>query len=226
MPGYRMGKINEQDNFLWLLISLLVLFLLSAFFEQLESDALGRLTGISLTVIVLVAVWSVEHGERSLVSRLGISGLLVGIVAFELLFERYSLAILQLLTLQVFIVMTIVFACRQVLLSGNVDFNKIVGAICIYVFLAIAWALAYLLVEQFFPGSLPGLEGGDWRESMQKALYYSFVTMTTLGFGDISPLQPLARYLTYLEAVTGQFYIAILVASLIGVRLADRAADQ
>jgi hypothetical protein len=60
---------------------------------------------------------------------------------------------------------------------------------------------------------------------LQKAVYYSFVTMTTLGFGDISPLQPLARYLTYLEAVTGQFYIAILVASLIGVRLADRTSQ-
>ena len=225
MPKLRVNKISEQDNFLWLLVALLALFFLSAFFEQLESDALGRLTGVFLTLIVLVAVWSAERNKRSLVSRLGISALLFAIVASETHFKHYGLAILQLVTLLVFFVMTIVLASRQVLFSGSVDFNKIVGAICIYVFLAIAWALAYLLVEQFFPGSIPDLHGGDWRESMQKAVYYSFVTMTTLGFGDISPLQPLARYLTYLEAVTGQFYIAILVASLIGVRLADRTSQ-
>ncbi len=218
------GRMSSQDNFFWLLVSLLVLFFLSALFEQFDSDALARLTGFFLTAIVLVAVWSMEQKFRSLYSRVGITLLLIAIVSLELVFDHYGLAIFQLVILLCFFTLTIVFACRQVLLSGSVDFNKIVGAICIYVFLAVDWALAYLLVEYFFPGSIPDLEGGDWRESMQKAVYYSFVTMTTLGFGDISPLQPLARYLTYLEAVTGQFYIAILVASLIGVRLADRGA--
>ena len=184
------------------------------------------MTGIFLSVIILVAVWSMQRDIRSLHSRLGISALLLIIVALELLFDHYGLAMFQLVTLLVFFTMTTIFACRQVLFSGSVDLNEIVGAICIYIFLAVAWALAYLLVEQLFPGSIPELEGADWRDSMQRALYYSFVTMTTLGFGDISPLQPLARYLTYLEAVTGQFYIAVLVASLIGVRLADGSTSR
>jgi hypothetical protein len=227
MSELRTGqRITERDNFFWLLIALLVLFFLNALFEQLQSDALGKLTGVFLTVIVVVAVWTVEHRFRFPYPRVGVTALLVAIVALELLFDHYGLAILQLVMLLVFFTLTIVIACRQVLFSGNVDLNQIVGAICIYIFLAVAWALAYLLVEHLFPGSIPGLEGGDWRESMQKSVYYSFVTMTTLGFGDISPLQPLARYLTYLQAVTGQFYIAILVASLIGVRLADRSADN
>jgi hypothetical protein len=195
--------------------------LLHALFEQLDSDLLARLTGLFLTAIVLVAVWSVERQHYPRLSRIAITVLLFAILALELLFDHYGLALFQLVTLLVFFSLTIVFACRQVLFSGSVDFNKIVGAICIYIFLALVWALTYLLVEHFFPGSIPGLESEDWRESMQLAIYYSFVTMTTLGFGDISPLQPLARYLTYLEAVAGQFYIAILVASLIGVRLAD-----
>ena len=110
------------------------------------------------------------------------------------------------------------------LLSGSVDSNKIIGAICIYMLMAIAWALAYLLVEQIFPGSIAALDGEHWHQNLQRAIYYSFVTITTLGFGDVTPLQPLASYLTYLEAVTGQFYIAILVASLIGVRFAAKQA--
>jgi voltage-gated potassium channel len=208
------------------LLSLLVLFFFSALFEQLGSEVLGKLTGIFLTVIVMVAVWTIGRSYRSLSIRIAITALLLTVVALELLFDHYGIAILQLLMLLGFFGLTIVLACRQVLFSGAVDLNRIVGAICIYIFLAIAWALAYLLVEYFFPGSIPDLPGGDWRESMQKSVYYSFVTMTTLGFGDISPLQPVARYLTYLEAVTGQFYIAILVASLVGVRLADRSAEH
>jgi voltage-gated potassium channel len=220
-------KITASDNYFWLLIALLVLFFFSALFEQLGSELLSRLMGVMLTTIILVAVWSMERLSHPLFSRVGITVLLLIIVAAEYIFEHYSMALLQLITILGFTVATIVIAAKQVLLSGSVDGNKIIGAICIYMFLAIAWAMAYLLVEQVFPGSLPALEGADWRQDMQKAVYYSFVTITTLGFGDISPAQPLARYLTYLEAVTGQFYIAILVASLIGVRLsAGNPADK
>ena len=220
-------KITTNDNYFWLLIALLVLFFFSALFEQLGSELLSRLMGVMLTTIILVAVWSIERLSHPLFSRVGITVLLLIIVAAEYIFEHYSMALLQLITILAFTVMTIVIASKQVLLSGRVDSNKIVGAICIYMLLAVAWAMGYLLVDHIFPGSLPALEGADWRDDMQKAVYYSFVTITTLGFGDISPAQPLARYLTYLEAVTGQFYIAILVASLIGVKLsAGNPADK
>ena len=88
--------------------------------------------------------------------------------------------------------------------------------------MGIGWALAYLLVENLFPGSIPPLSGENWRYEVQEAVYFSYVSLTTLGFGDISPIQPLARYLTFMQAIVGQFYIAIVVASLIGARLSDQ----
>ena len=109
------GRITRGDNFLWLLLSLLVLFFFSALFEQLESDVLGRLTGIFLTVIVMVAVWSIGHSYRSLYTRVGITALLVAVVSLELLFDHYGLAILQLVMLLAFFALTIVLAGRQVL---------------------------------------------------------------------------------------------------------------
>jgi hypothetical protein len=57
---------------------------------------------------------------------------------------------------------------------------------------------------------------------MQELFYFSFVTMTTLGYGDISPVAPLARSLAYLQAVVGQMYIAILVAGLVSAHVAAR----
>ena len=104
--------------------------------------------------------------------------------------------------------------------TGIVDRNKIVGSICIYLLMGMLWAFAYLIVEAFLPGSMKGLEQDLWQENTSALIYYSIVTLTTLGYGDISPAQPITQFLAYMEAVTGVFYMAILVASLIGIRLA------
>jgi voltage-gated potassium channel Kch len=68
------------------------------------------------------------------------------------------------------------------------------------------------------PGAFNGLEQVIWYENFADVAYYSFVTLTTLGYGDISPVIPIARFLVYMEAIVGVFYMAILVASLIGIR--------
>tara|TARA_R110002110_G_scaffold415561_2_gene650887 strand:- start:92117 stop:92785 length:669 start_codon:yes stop_codon:yes gene_type:complete len=218
----RTPAITERDNFIWLLLSLMVLFFLSALFDQLDNAALGRAVGGLISVTVLVAVWSLEEPRFALVARWGVAVLVVGFLALEWLLQYSGLALLQLIFLLLCSIATVVICCRQVLFAGYVDGNKIIGAICIYMLLGVVWALSYLLVEQLFPGSLPGLSGADWREQLQEALYFSIVTLTTLGYGDMSPVQPLGRYLAFMQALTGQFYTAILVASLIGVRLADR----
>ena len=84
------------------------------------------------------------------------------------------------------------------------------------------WTFAYLLVEQLQPGALNGLEHQDWQDNLHTVFYFSYVTLTTLGYGDITPAAPVSRFLAYSEAIVGQFYLAILVASLIGARLSAR----
>ena len=65
-----------------------------------------------------------------------------------------------------------------------------------------------------------------WYENFADGTYFSFVTLTTLGYGDISPVTPVARFLVYMEAIVGVFYMAILVASLIGMRVSARQSDH
>ena len=118
--------------------------------------------------------------------------------------------------------------------SGDIDGNKIVGAICIYILLGLIWAFAYLLMQEVFPGSFVISEDDTWQHNLGDAVYFSMVTLTTLGYGDITPQEPVVRFMSYLEAVTGVFYTTVLVASLIGIRLAhysdkltrDMAADE
>jgi len=119
-----------------------------------------------------------------------------------------------------------VLAARQVLFTGVIDANKIVGAICIYLLLGLIWTLLYLLIAQAIPQAFNGLEHLVWYDNFSDVAYYSFVTLTTLGYGDISPIIPIARFVVYMEAIVGVFYMAILVASLIGIKVSEAQFDK
>ena len=90
-----------------------------------------------------------------------------------------------------------------------------IGALCLYLLLGVLWTILFAFVELARPAAfhyakdVPG-------DALENFMYYSFVTLTTLGYGDLTPVHPVARTLAYLEAVVGQLYIAVLVASLVG----------
>jgi len=105
---------------------------------------------------------------------------------------------------------------NRVLLTGQVDLNIITGSVALYLILGFIWAILYTVLIQFFPEAISGLEPENWTYTLSTMTYFSFVTLTTLGYGDISPVNSIAKVLVILEAVTGMFYIAIIVASLIG----------
>src|SRR6516164_10374003 len=111
---------------------------------------------------------------------------------------------------------------RSLFSAPTLTFDSILGAVCGYLFLGLGWAVLYALVEGFRPGSFaisPKLvAGGEVARPLPHVLtYFSFVTLTTVGYGDISPVSPATRTLACMEAVTGQFYLAVIVAGLVSV---------
>ncbi|NIQ41114.1 MAG: hypothetical protein GTN85_03425 [Pseudomonas stutzeri] len=88
--------------------------------------------------------------------------------------------------------------------------------------LGVFWGLAYLLVGVADPAAFNGVAGPNLGALSPEFFYFSFVTMTTLGYGDIAPAAPLARSLAYLQAVIGQLYVAILIAGMVGAHVASR----
>jgi hypothetical protein len=101
-------------------------------------------------------------------------------------------------------------------------FDSILGAVCGYLFLGLGWAVLYALIEGFQPGSFeisPKLvTGGKHARPLPHVLtYFSCVTLTTVGYGDISPVSPATRTLSWMEAITGQFYLAVIVAGLVSL---------
>jgi hypothetical protein len=108
----------------------------------------------------------------------------------------------------------------QVYRAGPVTSHRIQGAVAVYLLLGLVWASAYALVHHLRPGAFTG--SLDAAALPQTWIYYSFVTITTTGYGDIAPVHPVARSLAIAEAVAGQLYIAITLARLVSLYVSSR----
>ncbi len=110
----------------------------------------------------------------------------------------------------------------DVILGARVTLETLRGVVCVYVLFGFIFAYLYLLVESYFPNSVsirgaqvPVFPNVDY--FLSQMLYYSFITLLTVGYGDIAPLSSLAQTFCVIEGVIGQFYIAILVARIVSV---------
>ncbi len=108
----------------------------------------------------------------------------------------------------------------QTFRTGPVTGHRIQGGIAGYLLLGVVWAQAYAFVEMLHPGSFSGAIGAA--TGYRTFSYFSFVTLTTVGYGDILPVHPAARSLAMLEAVTGPLYVAILLARLVSLAMAPQ----
>jgi hypothetical protein len=121
------------------------------------------------------------------------------------------------LTDAVFAIFLTVMILGEVLRGEEVTRDSIHGGICVYLLMGYAWALFYGLVEVVHPGSfsISGLGAGDPVKNSD-LFFFSFVTLTTLGYGDMTPVSSQARSLAILEAVIGPLFIAVFIARLVG----------
>jgi len=111
-----------------------------------------------------------------------------------------------------------------------VNTNIICEAICVYMLLGIVWTKAYTLLELVMPGSFTGLPNIGAEVSIaaladfyvQPLFYYSYITITTLGYGNIAPITSAASSLAASEAIIGQLYLAILIAQLVGLHISQK----
>ena len=113
------------------------------------------------------------------------------------------------------------FILRDILFANQVTVDIIRGGICVYFLIGFVWALLYGIVASFDPQafSQPLIEAGSYGRS----IYFSFTTLTTLGYGDIIPISSWAEMLTNLEAIVGQLYPAILISILVSDYLSQRS---
>ena len=117
-------------------------------------------------------------------------------------------------------------SAMQIFTSTEVNENMIIGSVVLFLLLGLIWTMLYLLILYISPDSFNGLEALRWQENFSKIAYFSFVTLTTLGFGDISPSNSVSQFFVYSEAIVGVFYMAVIVSALVAARVDSARKDR
>jgi hypothetical protein len=204
-------------SYLGLLLTFFIYFLITPLFP----GNIGRLAiQISFSFMLLTAVFALGN-RREMV----IGGALAFISALanacNIYQDNFWTEFWSLTISLAFITFAALHLFREVFLMKIVEANLIFGSVCIYILSAMLWALLYGLIELLLPGSFQGAlsfpeEGAlIMSRRTQSFLYFSFVTQTTVGFGDITPSTPIAKNLVAIQATLGVFYLATLVGGLV-----------
>lgn len=209
-----------RGNFFYLLFSLLLLLLVAPLFE-------GTFVGlmvldIAYSAVLLAAVHAVS--EKKHIFTLAV------IIVLPVIAGRWVNYFIKhdSLTLVIKSVTVVVFAfiicavLSHVLRDEEVTADKICGALSVYLLIGLTWGGLFAVIEGIRPQSflIADVQGANIREMSTHFVYYSFVTLTTLGYGDITPLTSTAKAFSYVEAVIGQIYLAVLIARLVGLHIA------
>ncbi len=212
----------RQTNFFYLLIALLLVLVSIPLADDLGLTDTPLIRTLIFSGVLIIGVWSLKGGGRafSIGMAFAVIGVVLNVIAANTDSAAFQLA--SNLALIGFFVVAITYTLKQVAIGTDINANRLVGAVCVYLLFGVIWAMLYTLVETLTPGSFAGFTAMDERGWDSEWLYFSFVTMTTLGYGDILPISATARGLAYMQAVVGQFYIAMLVAGLVGAYISDR----
>lgn len=207
---------SGKGRFFPFLVALVLLLAAAPVLTALEAEEFYRLVFI---VVVLAGVRSLSNVKRDFYIALVL--LAPALVSQTFAFAQESafsgvVADAGSLALMVFV---IVVLFRAVLSGEETTADQIAGASCVFLLLGILWTMFYTLLEYFQPGSIVDtgpaeLHSGGDRQNL--LTYFSFVTLTTLGHGDVLPTTVAAQTLVWMEAVVGQLYLAIVVAALVG----------
>jgi hypothetical protein len=211
----------SKHGFRNLLFFLLLYLFISPFLVDYPNIAIVAHSLLSLALFF--SVWAVQKYQNyrsiAMVLLIPVVALywlgLYGIIPFDLLSAYFLLA--------VFYKLLIIAFTGQLIRAQKIDLQVIFGTLCLYLIIGLFWGALYSLLYELSPGSFSGtLLEADKDSLLTTFNYFSMVTLTTLGYGDITPQNHPAGALCQIEAITGQFYIAVVVAWLVGNFIADR----
>ncbi len=216
------NPLGNGHRYGFLLGALLLLFLVLPLFSR-DSVAFTFANDLVFSIILLASVYSLcENQTHMLIAAcLGVSAILMRWIYWfyvePLLWIGSFLFAIALLMYSSYKLLVFLMRVRKV------NQNTINAAICVYLSLGIAWGMSYVLLESLQPRTFTIGESaqGDTQHMVLEMIYYSMVTLTTLGYGDITPQTLLAKNLSALEAIIGQIYLTVLVARLVSLNSAD-----
>ena len=219
---------NHQFKFSILLIFIILYLFAVPIFPR--SGLWDELLNLLSTFMLLSAIGAVSNKPRTFKMAL-ILGVIavIGIWYAKLMGEDFRISTgvaLALLSQTLFLWMVVILVLKHILEYKEISIDVLAGAIAAYLFLGIAFAYTYSITMLYDPGAL--ISGGsplDPGTAYIDLAYFSFVTLTTLGYGDITPGTPLVKTIVYFEAAFGVLYMATIIASFVGIHISQKQSE-
>ncbi len=209
-----------------LLIALALFFIWAPFVEEIEGGEL-IVSGL-FSLVLLAGVVAVADRKRVLVIALvlaipAIAGRWINHFRPDLV--PPAVFLVAGLILIAFVVWHLL---RFVLRAPSVNTEVLCASISAYLMLGLMWTIAYWLVDQLTPGGAFSFNTNAGTRSINgfNGFYFSFITLSTVGFGDITPVSRMARWLAAMEAMTGLLYVAVLIARLVSLYSTPKSNDS
>jgi hypothetical protein len=213
-------QYSRDARFLILLILILSLLVLTPFLDQFVQTRI--LMDVFLTAIFIFIICAIRlRRSQAIIASLLVLPLIIATWSTHFV-EIRTLSLLTRIFGALFFAYAAINILRIIAKSEEVSRDTIFAAIVAYLLIALMWAFLYMILDLVSPGSFSFPETGFRGETMRFE-YLSFVTITTLGYGDITPVTDKASALVIIEAVVGQIYLVVLVAWLVGMHVSKRS---
>lgn len=215
---------SQERTYWYLLLSIILFVTVTPFLPQ--THGLGWIGDYLLVLVLVSAIGNVSRNRRLLWigAILGLPAVLSRLTHAHMAEMSTAGATVVAASTIAFFLFLIVLVMNDLMRGSRHVGEKVTGAIVAYLLIGLMWTFVYGLIELLHPGSFQASDSvRSWLDSHPHEsptpvfVYYSFVTLTTLGFGDISPVAAAARTLSWLEAVVGQLFIAVTIARLVGI---------
>ena len=218
-----------RSRFLLLLLSLMLMYAIAPILGDQQREMISR--DAALAVVLLSGVWSVSHSR--LLFGIGLALVVPTLLAAWLASTHWSLgiALAGLACALGFLSFMIATLLAIVLRSKSITTDTILGGICVYLLLSLAWTVLFSMLEVVAPGSFATAAGSvsaSPRTSglvVPDLLHYSMFIITSMGPGYVQPMTRVARAWTGLAAITGQLYLAVFIARLVGLHASQLHRD-
>ena len=226
MLQFEQSPFLRRFSAIELLVALAALFVSFPFIESLSAGAL--IESILLTLVLVSALLTIATRPRILI--------VAALLALPALIGRWLNHYRpDLVPPEVFLIGGIVFVLfvvgnllRFVLSAPSVNTEVLCASISAYLLLGLLWTLGYWLIAELIPDAFAFNASTEADRSMKglNGLYFSFITLSTVGYGDITPVSKVARMLAAAEAVTGLLYVAVLIARLVALHASQKPDES
>lgn len=212
---------------MYLLSALLAFFILDPILVNTASAM--HLFGILFSIVIFFCIYVLRRGKIIIITAIILASIIiVGYWSSHVLHNKNQFFTIEYYLIILFFSFITIIVLGHVMSDREVNLNTLCGAICGYFLIALLWSFVYVLIHHSNPHSfvIPAMQSNSFEDESQLFIYFSFSTQSTLGYGDIIPTTNIGRTFCWLQAVTGQIYLTVWIAQLVGMHIVAKSTKR